>query len=362
MANATVEQLKALGLKHGEKAVMGLVAAACVLMLGVALSKPTIDLTPDQVKKDAEAAEANLRQRQRPEDILAKLEQEGIKEVGFLQTVEARQAGTVSADKYQLVNSFSIPEPGAGLLHDTPELLVPYDLYAHAGRGSIRVFEHDENGKIIYEEPKTEEKSSPFSRKKRSSYGSGGMYGIGELAGVGKKSAREEEAEKRREQREQARLKAALAGSGAGKQAAKAEEVSEEEAQGKVPKESLRGYRWASIVGLFDHKRQRELYAKALKTDYANAHPHYLRLDLQRQAMNDDGTWPEQWDDVDRAANQEVLTYLTEKEEELINPDTDHVLMEGLVDPLPYLEAGIWYGVNVASLVPAEKITPKKAP
>ena len=63
MANAQVEKLKALGLRHGEKAVVGLAAALCLLFLVKAATKPTIKLTPDQVNQATKAAETNLNRR-----------------------------------------------------------------------------------------------------------------------------------------------------------------------------------------------------------------------------------------------------------------------------------------------------------
>ena len=78
MANAQVEKLKALGLRHGEKAVVGLSAGLCLLFLVSAVMLPTIELTPDQVKASAQAANTNLERRQDPDDILKRLEDEGI--------------------------------------------------------------------------------------------------------------------------------------------------------------------------------------------------------------------------------------------------------------------------------------------
>ena len=37
-----------------------------------------------------------------------------------------------------------MPEPGAGLIRDTPELIAPTELYAYPGRGGALVYELDE--------------------------------------------------------------------------------------------------------------------------------------------------------------------------------------------------------------------------
>ncbi len=63
MANASVEKLKALGLRHGEKAVVGLAAVLCLVFLFMAATQPTIDLTPEQVKQAADSADVRTSNR-----------------------------------------------------------------------------------------------------------------------------------------------------------------------------------------------------------------------------------------------------------------------------------------------------------
>src|SRR5205085_578645 len=123
MANASVEKLKALGLRHGEKAVVGLAAALCVVFLAMAATRPTIDLTPEQVKKTAEAAESNLSRPQKSEDILAQLETSGIKNPGFERMVEDQEKNALSPLAFKPAQPWVSPEPGAGLIRDTPELI-----------------------------------------------------------------------------------------------------------------------------------------------------------------------------------------------------------------------------------------------
>ncbi len=90
MANPQVEKLKALGLRHGEKAVVTLASLLCLLFLFKALTFPTIDITADQVASAAKQANASLDAKQSTEDILQKLEGMGIKEIGFEKVVDAQ--------------------------------------------------------------------------------------------------------------------------------------------------------------------------------------------------------------------------------------------------------------------------------
>ena len=67
--------------------------------------------------------------------------------------------------------------------------------------------------------------------------------------------------------------------------------------------------------------------------------------------LRPDGTWSD-WEDVDAEENLKVLDNLPEEDEEL-TPET--VRPDNLVDPLPFLKAGLWEKVHIASLVPKEK-------
>ncbi len=92
-------------------------------------------------------------------------------------------------------------------------------------------------------------------------------------------------------------------------------------------------------------------YREALKNP-AIAHPQYLRLDLERRTLQPDGTWSG-WQKIDVDKNLDILDNLPAVEEELA-PET--VRPRELVDPLPFLNAGLWEKVHIASLVPKEKI------
>ena len=74
MADPRVEKLKELGLRYGDKAAVVLTSLLFVFCLGVALKKKSIELTPDQVKKSAEAADTNIRRHQEPDAIIRVLE------------------------------------------------------------------------------------------------------------------------------------------------------------------------------------------------------------------------------------------------------------------------------------------------
>ncbi|MEO6811076.1 MAG: hypothetical protein ABI353_18355 [Isosphaeraceae bacterium] len=349
MANANVEKLKTFGLRHGEKIVVGVVAALSVGMLAMAFITPTIQTTPADVQNAASAAKTNIQRNATPEDIQNKLVADGIKEGGFLAIVETNKPGAKSAGNYRLAGDFVSPEPGAGLIRDMPELIAVTNLLAHSGRGSTMMYVLDENNNRMYEDPNapTEKKPTLGKKKKKSSSGYAGMGGMPGSGGQKKSSQAEKDEEKKRLERDQARLRGQIAG-----KISTAPKEKADEPEGK-PKEALQGLRWASIVGELDHKLLRESYAKALKTGFANANPHYLRLDLQRQSLQDDGSWPgdDAWEQVDREENRLVLDNVVEQEKEITLEESR---LEGLVDLLPFLRSGYWRSVHLASLVPEE--------
>ena len=127
-------------------------------------------------------------------------------------------------------------------------------------------------------------------------------------------------------------------------------------------KEITKGARWVVLTGTLNYKLLRDNYLKALKRPEV-AYPHFRAeggLDLQRQYQQDDGTWTD-WENVDRDANLAILENLPEEEEELT---PDEVRLDPLIDPLPFLKAGFWERVHIASLVPAEKkeVAPSASP
>ncbi|HEU5119264.1 MAG TPA: hypothetical protein VFT74_21920, partial [Isosphaeraceae bacterium] len=268
MANANVEKLKNLGLRHGEKAAVAIVSVVCLLLLYMAWTHPVIEMTPEQVEKAAQQASQNIQRRQDEDKILAKIQDQGVVLQNFEQIVEARKPGSMDPSQFRLPNLMAAREPGAGLLRETPDLIAVTDLEGHSGRGAISVFALDEiTGEVIMEKPKTDD-STKKSRRSRNRSG---------LA-AGEKSAREKQDEKEKAAREFAQNKRAIAGLG-NRGFADSESPEEPEAtDGLVPKEILKGYRWVVLTGLLDNNRFRENFAKALKIDLAGAYPNYLRL------------------------------------------------------------------------------------
>jgi hypothetical protein len=361
MANASTEKLKALGLRHGEKAVVGLAAMLCVLFLVQAFTKKSIEMTPEDVKSAADAARQNIDKPQKNEDILTLLETSGIKNPGFEKMVEEQVKNAPKAIAYAPTQLWVSPEPGAGLIRDMPELIAPSELYAYPGRGGALIFALDENtgNRLPAEKEAAPDEATLARRKKRRSRraaGGGssssmamamsrpGMPGMG-----GPLSKKDEEKAKKERAIAEHRLKGALVGEADAKDAVPSAETPQE---GPF-KEITKGLRWVAITGTLDHKKLRENYLTALKNP-AVAHPHFKQLDVQRQTKQPDGSWPgaDEWEKVDRDSNNKILDNLPEEEEEL-TPDT--VRIKNLVDPLPFLKAGYWERVHVASLVPKEK-------
>ena len=355
MANPTVEKLKVFGLRHGEKVAMGTVALIFFFCAYSAWTHPSIQITPEEVQKTAKDAAANLSRKQSTETILTKLTETGVKPQDFEKKVDAMQAGAVDVTKYKLDKPFVIPEPGAGLIRDMPEFLPPSQLYVHTGRGAVRVFAVTDEGKPIV---KDEEELKAVRRKARAKGAPrsplGGMRpaakkprNTGALAAAEKKKE-DDEAEKH--------TKASIAGI---EDLAKEEEKVEEEApltDLDKYKTKLRGYRFVTAVGKFDHKKQKELYGKALKVDPTSADPHYLRLEIERQELGGDNTWGK-WTKVNRSPNEELLSIRTEIEKEVV---PDEARINTLIDPLPFLEVGYWVGAHPASLVPKAMLAKKK--
>ena len=60
MANPAVDKMKAIGLKHGEKAVMSLAVVLFLLFVVTAISKKTIEMKPEELAEKAKSAESNL--------------------------------------------------------------------------------------------------------------------------------------------------------------------------------------------------------------------------------------------------------------------------------------------------------------
>jgi hypothetical protein len=358
MANPTVEKLQQVGLRYGDKVAVALASVVFVLCLALAISRKSVDITPDQVKKAAEAAETNINRRQDPSEIVAILEQNGIKNTNFARAVEDASKTVLIADNYAPERPWVTPEPGAGLIRDTPVLIAPGELFAYAGRGGALMYDLDEKGERIVD---TEAKEPPKEEPRRGRRRRGGMTsGYGPMMGgyggmMGGRGSRRSQSEIEREEREELeRRKREMAAKLAGpdQQADEKEEQAKEElaAPNVRYKESVKGLRWVAITGTLDHGKILANYRTALKNP-AVAHPHYARLDLQRKFRQRDGSWSD-WEDVNADENLTILDNLPEEDEEL-TPES--VRPENLVDPLPFLSAGLWEKVHIASLVPKER-------
>ena len=92
------------------------------------------------------------------------LEDGGIKPTNFAKEVEDAAKTVLVADNYKPEREWVTPEPGAGLIRDTPVLIAPTDLYAYPGRGGALVYALDEQGNRI---PDTEKKEAPKEEPRR---------------------------------------------------------------------------------------------------------------------------------------------------------------------------------------------------
>jgi hypothetical protein len=354
-ANAIVEKMKDLGLRHGEKAGVAIASMAFFVCVGMAANQQTIDTTPEQIKQVTQASESNLNRQEKRETIIEKLEQKGIKDSSFSKVVEEQVKTALVADNFKATREWVTTEPGAGLIRDTPVLIAVTELYAYPGRGGLLVYELDSDGNRVPETDKDKVKATPQRRKKRKKAAGGGMGGgmMGGMGGGAKKKKGKSKDELAREAKEEADRQAkVLAGKFAGDTAkSDLEETKEEKAATEAPsKEITKGYRWVVLTGVLDHAKLVANYREALKNP-AVAHPNYKRLDLQRQTLQPDGSWTK-WENVSIDERYKVLDNLPEIDEELT---PDNVRPTNLVDPLPFMKAGLWEKVHIGSLVPKEK-------
>jgi hypothetical protein len=362
MANPTVEKLKEVGLLYGDKAAVALTSLLFVVCLGAALSKQSIQLTPEEVKKRAQAAETNLNRRQERDDILKVLETGGIKSTNFSKEIQDAAKMVLIADNYKPEREWVTPEPGAGLIRDTPVLIAPTDLYAYPGRGGALVYDLDENGN---RKPDTEKKDVPKEeprrgRRQQRAGRRAGMMGGSMMGGrPNHKGSRKSQADLEKEQQEEVEQKkkelAAKLVAGNDEPSSTKDEATKKDNQAPGSpeqhfKEVTKGLRWIAITGVLDHGKLVANYRVALKNP-AVANPHYARLELERQSRQKDGSWSK-WEKVDSEENLKILDNLPEEDEEL-TPDS--VRPDTLNDPLPFLKAGLWEKVHIASLVPKEK-------
>ena len=368
-ANPKVEKLQALALRHGEKAVVTVAVVLFLFFVFKAITREApIAFGPDALQKKAEAADSNLSKKQEPSQILETLVASGLKpQTDFEKVVVQQQAHALNPADFVVKQKWVTPEPGAGLIRDQPELSAPENLYAYPNRGGYQLFETDEKGERIVDNGKDARKRrsgiTPPRRRRGMMGGMGGGSGMSMMGsrpggGSGGSAKAKAEAEARAKE-EEARLRRSVAGDTkeAGKSLTK-DETKDAAAQPEanvVYKEVVKGLRSVVITGTLDNKQLKANYLAALK-DPNLAYPNYKRLDVQRQVLGPDGQWSD-FADVDADANLKVLDNLTEVDDELVPKD---VLLEALVDPLPFPKAGYWTGVHVASLIPKEKLEVKR--
>jgi hypothetical protein len=334
MANAQVDKLKALGIRHGEKAVVGLMAALFLVGTAMAVIRPTLEMKPEQLNSSANSASANLQKPQPIADVLAKLEKDGLVDPKLTTVVDNQIKNAIKPEGFRPKLEWVTPEPGAGLIRDTPELIAPTDLAAFPGRGGILMYTLDDKGERIVDTGTDKSKKT----------------------GKGKNAEKAEKPEdKRARLLEEAKHKAAFAG--------KAENEAKEKGKDEAPadgaagpwKEGPQGKRWVVLTGVIDNEQLKKNYLMALKNP-AVAYPNYKRLDVERRHRESEGTWTS-WAMIDPSKNYDVLDNLPSLEAEVV-PEPKRPA--ALVDPLPFLQAGYWTGVHVAKLVPAEVLAPPK--
>lgn len=365
MANSSVNKFKSLMLRHGEKALVGLTAALFVAFAAMAILNPTIEIKPEQLKAVADSADAQLQKQQDPKDILAKLEEAGIKDPHFEKLVQDQQANALKPADYRVKLDWVTPEPGAGLIRDQPELIAPTELAAFPGRGGILLYALNDKLERIVDVGKPQAvKKAP--RKKRAAAQGGSMSSSTmssmSMPGMGVSAPpppdNSEEGKKRAalEKEKRDKLFSGKVDPAKEKEAAKAEEAPAEP-QGPF-KEETKGKRWVVITGVIDNEQLKKNWLLALKNP-AIAYPNYKRVDVERQVLQPEGAWTD-WAAIDRNKSYEVLDNLPELDTEYV-PESQRPEM--LNDALPFLRAGYWTGVHVARLVPAEaREAPKAAP
>ncbi len=344
MANAMVDKLKALGLRQGEKIVVGIAATVFVVCLGAFVTKPTIQTTPAELQKKADDADSNLSRRQDPDAIIARIEGDGIKDPGFVKIVENQAANSLKPGDYRSRLDWVTPEPGAGLIRDEPVLIAPTELAAFPGRGGMPLFTLDDKGNRIVDTAAL------------AAGGAGGQAGRRGAVGGGPAAGRPDQ--DKRQQDAEAKKRRLLAGAApdaaTAKDEAKKDDAAADPAETGPWKEDVKGKRWVVVTAVVDNEQMNKNWLTALKNP-AIAFPQYLQVAAERQTLQDDGAWTA-WTPVDENTRYKVIDNMTEKEEELV-PEVKAPIQ--LVDPLPFLRAGYWTGVYVASLVPAEVL---KAP
>ena len=114
MANASADKFKALALHHGEKAVMAVAVSLSCSCSSWPRAKKRSRRPPNRSGKAAEAANSDLRNHQNPDDILKKLEDNGIKEPDFQKRVDDQSKNQLVADNYKVRSPWVTSSRGRG--------------------------------------------------------------------------------------------------------------------------------------------------------------------------------------------------------------------------------------------------------
>ena len=223
-----------------------------------------------------------------------------------------------------------------------PELIAPTELFTYPGRGGALVFELDDDGSSG--SPTTTAKTEtadagaptalPSRRRRRWS---------DRLAESEGRGGSEEGARARGGQEEVPVV--------AGKESPEEEEARRPRPRGRS-RRSTKGLRWVAITGVLDYKKLRDNYLTALKKPEV-AYPHFKQLDVERQIAPARRLLVRLGADR-RASGTTRSSTTSPRTRRKLTPDA--VRIDALVDPLPFLKAGYWERVHVASLVPTEKI------
>jgi RNA polymerase sigma factor (sigma-70 family) len=191
----------------------------------------------------------------------------------------------------------SRPHPEIGPIRWSTAIPAPRQVRVTAGRGDIRAYALDEKGERITEQVKKKSRNrGPMM---------GGMMGMMGQA-----------ARKKRNRIE------------------------------TVFKEETRDVRWVVVTGVIDHRRIQWWWRCGHRAVPSTR--IYCRVDLQRKALQKDGSWSE-WEAVDPMPTLEILDNSPEVEEERT---PNEVRLSNLVDPLPFLKSGRWSGVDVEQFIP----------
>jgi hypothetical protein len=104
---------------------------------------------------------------------------------------------------------------------------------------------------------------------------------------------------------------------------------------------------WVAVMGIVDHRAIERVLASGARIERFAAESVYQRVDLQRQERFASGLWSE-WQRVDPEPTTRVLDNLPELDRDNLPGD---FRISSLVDPLPYLKAGDWKGVEVDRII-----------